>query len=97
MTPLERHEARLREIGCVVCRREGRGFVPAALHHIAEGSGLRSDWAQVPLCQTHHQGAQGLHNSGLGLKRFLSIYRPPGESEWGLLAWAMEDLAKFST
>lgn len=31
----------------------------------------------------------------MGSKNFLRIYRPPGESEFGLLIWTMEDMAKL--
>ena len=92
MTPLERWEQSLRDVGCVVCRRQGV-ITPAALHHVAEGSGLRSDWAQVPLCFDHHQGPMGLHT--LGTKAWIRRFRPPGDSEYGLLIWAIEDVAKY--
>jgi hypothetical protein len=41
---------RVAGLGCVICRRLGFGYVPAELHHIAEGSGLRSNFAVAPLC-----------------------------------------------
>jgi hypothetical protein len=59
---------------------------------VAEGSGLRSDWALVPLCEMHHTGPAGLH--GLGSKSFIRLYRPPGDSEYGLIIWMIEDYAK---
>lgn len=59
----------------------------------AEGSGLRSDFSVAPLCPEHHQGASGLH--GLGVKKFCRVYRPPGESEYGLLVWTNEDVANY--
>lgn len=86
---------RVASLGCCVCRRLGWGYVPAEVHHIAEGSGLRSDWATAPLCPTHHDEARsgtGFH--GMGTKKFCSAFRVPGETEWGLLAWVNEDLAK---
>lgn len=63
------------------------------VHHVAEGSGLRSDFSTVCLCTEHHRGKSGLH--GLGTKAFIRLYRPPGESEYGLLVWANEDIAKL--
>lgn len=62
------------------------------LHHVAEGSGLRNDWALVPLCTEHHRGKTGLH--GMGTKAFCAKYRPPGDCEYGLLVWLIEALAK---
>lgn len=81
------------EVGCVICRRLGYPGTPCELHHVAEGSGLRSDWSTVGLCSEHHRGKSGLH--GMGTKAFLRLYRVPGEAEWGLLLLAIEDVAKF--
>lgn len=92
------HMGIVRQLDCVVCRRFEPTGLPIELHHVAEGSGQRSDFAVVPLCgsQTdggHHRGGAGLH--GMGTKEFLRLYRPPGESEYGLLIWMIEDLARF--
>ena len=85
------HKERVASLGCCVCKRIGYGYVPCQLHHIAEGSGLRSDWAVVGLCPEHHVGESGWHKRG---KQFLAQFRVPGESEMGLLIWLIEDLAK---
>ena len=82
----------LAEIGCVVGHRHGGCSGRVQLHHVAEGSGLRDDWALVPLCEAHHTGQAGLH--GLGTKSFIRLYRPPGDSEYGLLVWMIELMAK---
>lgn len=95
MSPAKRHMDRVARLGCVVCRRMGFNESPAELHHIAEGSGKRSDFAVAPLCPTHHDEARagtGFH--GMGTKRFCSLFRVPGESEYGLLVWVNEDLAR---
>lgn len=63
------------------------------VHHVAEGSGLRSDFGTVGLCWGGHQGPAGLH--GMGTKAFIRLYRPPGESEYGLIIWANEDIARL--
>jgi len=91
MTPLDRHLERAASLGCCVCRRLGHGYVPAQLHHVAKGSGYRNPWAVVPLCQEHHTGASGFHKRG---KIFLSQFHVPGESEYGLLIWLIEDMAR---
>lgn len=91
---------RVASLGCVVCRRVYGKYVPAELHHIAEGSGLRNDYAVVPLCgdeyEDHHDGRNtggaGFHR--LGTKTFCKLYRVPGEVEWGMFAWLAEDMAK---
>jgi hypothetical protein len=92
MTPAKRWMQRVAAIGCVICLQLGYGFTPAEVHHVAEGSGLRSDFAVAPLCPEHHRGEAGLH--GMGVKAFCSLYRIPGESEYGLLVLVNEQLAR---
>lgn len=92
MTPAKRHMNRVAALGCVVCRRLGYDETPAQLHHIAEGSGKRSDFMVAPLCPEHHTGKSGLH--GMSPPMFCKLYRVPNENEYGLLAWVAEDLAR---
>ena len=95
MNPLDRHYETVASLGCLVCKRIGKGYSAAQLHHVAEASGKRSDWSVVPLCPTHHdphRTGSGFH--GMGTKKFCSMFRLPGESEYGLLVWLLEDLAK---
>lgn len=102
MTKAERdHMDRVASVGCVVCRRLKGHYVPCELHHIAEGSGVRSNFGVVGLCgndyDDHHDGRDtggaGFHRLG---KCFMKLYRVPGESEYGLLIWQNEDLAKYA-
>lgn len=93
MSPAKRHMDLVARAGCVVGNRHGNCEGPEEVHHIAEGSGLRSDFSVVCLCRGHHTGKAGFHY--LGTKRFCSLYRVPGESEYGLLVWANEDIAKL--
>lgn len=86
-----RHMERVAALGCVICRRLYGSYSPAQLHHVAEGSGLRSNFAVVGLCEEHHTGSSGFHKMG---KQFLKLYRVPGESEYGLLVMVNEDLAR---
>ena len=83
----------VRAVGGIMCRRFGQsiGANKIELHHVAEGSGMRSQFAIAPLCSEHHRGSAGLH--GLGVKRFIALYRPHGDTEYGLLVWTNEDLA----
>jgi hypothetical protein len=94
VTVKARHRKALAGLGCLLRKR---GFADACagsveLHHVAEGSGLRDEWALVPLCAEHHRGGAGLH--GMGSQGFIRLYRPPGDSEYGLLVWLLEDMAK---
>jgi len=61
---LDRYEARLRQLPCIVGFKMGMGCKCEELHHAGDPS-ERDDWAQVPLCFEHHQGATGIH----GLRR----------------------------
>lgn len=93
MSPAARHKDRVARLGCVICQlRLDLPNVPAELHHVAEGSGERSDYAVAPLCTEHHRGRAGFHT--LGTRRFCMLYRIPGETEWGLLVLTNELLAK---
>jgi hypothetical protein len=92
MTPGNRWMQRVAAIGCVICLQLGLGTTPAEVHHVAEGSGLRSDFSVAPLCPEHHRGSAGLH--GMGVKAFCALYRIPGESEYGLLVLVNERLAR---
>lgn len=92
MNHLARHRSTVADLGCLLARRGVPGCQGRTeLHHVAEGSGLRSEWSLVPLCEEHHQGQSGLH--GMGTKAFIRLYRPPGDSEFGLLIWLLECLA----
>lgn len=74
---LTTYKQELAAIGCVLCREQSGQIVPPELHHIAEGSGLRSDWMMAPLCFDHHKGALGIH--GMGAKKFLMFHGLPTE------------------
>lgn len=86
------HVDKVASAGCVICHMLGNGHVDPEIHHVAEGSGLRSWFAIAGLCPEHHRGKTGLH--GMGTKRFCAAYRVPGECEYGLLALQNEVLAR---
>lgn len=82
---------------CLICRRfpDLTTGLPTEVHHVAEGSSKRSNFAVVPLCGSpqnggHHRGAAGLH--GMSPQAFCRLYRPPFENEYGLLVWTNQDL-----
>lgn len=86
-----RHMNAVASAGCAIGnRRLGRCQGPHEVHHVAEGSGERSDFATVCLCAEHHRGQSGIH--GMGTKAFLRLYKLP--TEYHLLTWANEDIAK---
>lgn len=59
-------------VGCVICREHMGIESPCEVHHVAEGSGQRSDYMTAGLCHEHHQGATGLH--GMGVKAFCRLW-----------------------
>ena len=78
MTRAKQHMGIIASLGCVLCRRDTGERVQPEIHHIAEGSGQRSDWLPAPLCVSHHRiGSTSLH--GAGVKRFLSMHRLASE------------------
>ncbi len=64
------HMGRVKALGCLVCRHQGLGWVPAEAHHIKRdpetgrvlGTGQRApDRHTIPLCPTHHrEGGPGV-------------------------------------
>jgi hypothetical protein len=84
-----RYMGEIAQMQCVICVRFEATGEASEVHHVAENSGPRSDYATAPLCPSHHRGPMGLH--GMGPKAFCRMYRPPGESEYGLLVWTNED------
>lgn len=60
----------IRDLGCIVCRERGLGYVPCEKHHLTttgrHGSGKRRGEAfTVGLCPYHHRG-QGERTEALG-------------------------------
>ena len=48
--------ARLQDIGCLACRKDGRFGVPSDLHHPTSGGRRLGDDKVIPLCEFHHRG-----------------------------------------
>jgi len=98
MSPAKRHMELVAQAGCCLGNRrlhvcEHQGEPRTHVHHVAIGSGKRSDYATAGLCWGGHQGPAGIH--GMGAKAFCRLYRIPGESEYGLLVFANEDISKL--
>ena len=45
------------DLGCVVCRIQGRGYSPANVHHLLSGGRRIGHESTIPLCHTHHANA----------------------------------------
>lgn len=50
----KRHMAKVRELGCVVCRNLGLGATPAQVHHLLKGGRRKGHYQTIPLCPLHH-------------------------------------------
>jgi len=60
MTPAMRDFA-IRELGCIACRMDGRGYAPCEKHHLLttgrHGNGKRrGERYTIGLCPYHHRG-----------------------------------------
>ena len=72
---------KLYELGCIVCRNEGKGFVPTAVHHIDGQSKKGAHLKTIPLCGRHHQIKDNQKP-----KRWISIHgdgKKPFEQRYG--------------
>lgn len=67
MNKLQKHYAACAAIGCIVCRREGAGYVPASVHH-PWGRTNGNEFRVIGLCFSHHQS---------GVKTDLYVSRHP--------------------
>ena len=73
MSKEQEHMSAVAATGCVICREFGGIRTDGQVHHIAQGSEKRSDYMTACLCELHHSGCLGVH--GMGVKRFLSLYK----------------------
>ena len=46
--------AAVAELGCIVCRNTGHGFVPCSVHHILKNGRRNGHLNTIGLCPTHH-------------------------------------------
>ena len=73
---LQKYRSIVAGLGCVICREFLNEHTEPCLHHIAQGSGLRSEYFICGLCPEHHTGASGFHSSP---RNFLRLYKLPTE------------------
>lgn len=59
---LDKYEARLRTLPCVVCLHMGTTGPCEELHHAGDATD-RDDWNQIPVCKSCHNGPNGIHPS----------------------------------
>ena len=88
------HMGRVKALGCIVCRHQGAGWVPADAHHIRDGYGASEralDVETIPLCPTHHRVEGGF---GVGFHAGEREWQARNGTERELLAETLEDLAR---
>lgn len=51
----KKHMSEVADLGCVVCRMQGKGRVPAEIHHIEGKTKKGSHFKVLPLCFDHHR------------------------------------------
>ncbi len=49
------HMAKVRELGCIVCRKKGFYYVPSEIHHIEGKTKEGAHFLVLPLCFEHHR------------------------------------------
>ena len=92
MTP-ELRDFAIREIGCIACLSDGRGYVPCEKHHLLttglHGNGKRrGEQATVGLCSYHHRGIGApVDYLGPSLAREARAFRARYGSDDALLAY----------
>jgi len=50
-----KHMDRVSQLGCIVCRNQGRFYVPCEIHHIEGKTKKDSHFKVLPLCFEHHR------------------------------------------
>lgn len=74
----ENHKSIVAGLGCVITRRDTGEVVPCEVHHIAEGSGKRSNFMVAGLTTDLHR-TPGLGIHGMGVKSWLMRHDLPTE------------------
>ncbi len=77
------------EYGCIACRLDGCGYVPACVHHILRGGQRMGHLFTLPLCPGHHQ-----HDSSTG-KVARHPYKARFEATYGLELDLLQSLKKI--
>jgi len=53
------HMDRVRELGCVICRQQGKGRRPCEIHHVYGKTKPGAHFYVLPLCFEHHRMGSG--------------------------------------
>jgi len=51
----KKHMDSVRELGCIVCRLQGKGIRPCEIHHIEGKTKPNAHFLVLPLCFEHHR------------------------------------------
>lgn len=95
----QEHLTKVACLGCLCCRMDRRGVVPANIHHIREGYGLgqrASHFEVLPLCEGHHQGERYPRDaSKIAFHKDSETWRRKYGSERELVAFVNETIARL--
>lgn len=85
---MNKGQAYMRDIaslGCIVCRKTGKGKTPAEAHHLLHGGRQIDDFHTIPLCVPHHR-------AGVNTAEFVSRHpwRKEFEARYGSEAELLE-------
>ncbi len=51
----KQHMDRVSQLGCIVCRQQGKGRVPCEIHHVDGKTKPDAHFKVLPLCFEHHR------------------------------------------
>ena len=51
----KQHMNKVSQLGCVVCRQQGKGIVPCEIHHVEGKTKANAHFKVLPLCFEHHR------------------------------------------
>ena len=57
----KKHMDKVSQIGCIVCRMRGLGYVPAEIHHVEGKTKKDCHFKVLPLCFEHHRKGNQEH------------------------------------
>ena len=80
---------RVASLGCVVCRNEGLGDTPAAVHHLLKSGKRIGHRHTIPLCYHHHQSG---HNDALAVS--VHPWEQEFERRYGTQAALLEQVTR---
>ena len=86
----KKHMDKVSQIGCIVCRNEGRGYVPCEIHHIIGKTKPDAHFHVIGLCYEHHRRGE---NNQIYVSRH--PYKREFEKRYGTEDKLLSDVRKY--